>query len=167
MLLGQTVWPNPPGFLSAVDMVRFFWWGALSASATPAVNDLTAAAGALMDSQLLPIQQLYQKPVHISAAYYSARGAATQCLKRSDGQCHSFEDFGPGSPDIAIYPLDLPAQADLYTAMLTAINGRGWVAGFSAYGYNPVTALRDKSVSVRGKPAEAVLSALYPRLLGK
>ena len=42
---------------------------------------------------LLPLQQRFGKPVQLSVAYLSADGAATQCLRRPDGNCHSFEDF--------------------------------------------------------------------------
>jgi len=166
LLMGQNVWPTPPNFLDAVDVIRVFWWSALSASNAAAVNDMAAAAGGLMDAQLLPLQQRFNKPVHINAAYYAADGAATQCLKRTDGQCYSFEDFNPGGLDTP-FALDLQEQADIYTALLTAVNERGWVSGFSSYGYNPVATLRDKSLSVRGKPAEAVLSAWYPKLQGR
>jgi hypothetical protein len=128
---------------------------------------MAAAAGTLLDAQLFPVQQQFKKPVEIVAAYYAADGAATQCLKKPDGQCYSFEDFNPGAPDISQYSLDLQEQADVYNALLTAVNGRSWVSGFYSFGYNPVVTLRDKSLSVRGKPAEAVLAAWYPKLQGR
>jgi hypothetical protein len=167
LLMGQTVWPNPPPFLDAVDVIRFFWWSPLSSGNTPGVNDMAGAAGALMDAHLLPVQQRFNKTIQISAAYYSADGAATQCLKRDDGQCYAYETFNPGSAEAARYALDLQEQADIYNALLYAVNDRNWVMGFSAFGYNPVAVLRDKSISVRGKPAEAILSAWFPKLQGK
>jgi hypothetical protein len=63
--------------------------------------------------------------------------------------------------------MDLQEQADVYNGLLTAVNTRAYLAGFFTFGYNPVAALRDKSLSVRGKPAEAVLAAWYPKLQGK
>ena len=167
LLMGQAVWPNTPAFLDSVDVIHFSWWSPLAGSNKPSSDELAMAAGSLMDTQLFPIYQRFQKPLHISAAYYSADGAATQCLKREDGQCHAFEDFNPERVDVARYGLDLQEQADIYNALLTAVNGRPWVAGFSAFGYNPVVTLRDKSISVRGKPAEAVLAAWYPKLQGR
>ncbi len=164
LLMGQTPWPAPPPFLDAVDVVRFFWWSTLSASQTPTIPDLTAVAGNLMDKQLAPVQQRFKKPVQISAAYYAVEGAATQCVSRADGQCYRFEAFNPDSPEQPATPPSLQEQANLYEALLTAASRRPWIAGFAAYGYNPTVTLLDKSISVRGKPAGAVLAAWYPKL---
>jgi len=167
LLMGQNVWPNVPGFLDAVDVIRFAWWSTLANTTTPKVSDLSTAAGMLMDANLLPIQQRFNRPIQISAAYLAADGAATHCLKRDDGQCYSFEAFNPDQPDVARYPLDLVEQADAFNGLLQAINDRPWISGFSAYGYSPLATLHDKSISVRGKPAEAVLATWYPRLVGR
>lgn len=164
LLMGQGVWPAPPKFLDAVEVIRFFWWGMLTTTTTPNVNDLMTTAGNLLDTHLLPIQQQFQKPIQISAAYYAADGAATQCLKRENGECYSYEDFNPNARDVSRFSLDLQEQADIFSGLLNAVNTRAWVSGFSVFGYNPQVALRDKSISVRGKPAEAVLAAWYPRL---
>jgi hypothetical protein len=166
LLMGSSVWPNPPQFLDSVDVIRLFWWSALSQSNSASIADMANTAGALMDAQVAPVFQRFNKPIHLVTAYYSADGVATQCLKRDDGQCRSYEDFNPGGPDTP-YALDLQEQADIYTALLTAVNARPWVGGFFAYGYNPMATLRDKSLNIRGKPAEAVLSAWYPKLQGK
>jgi hypothetical protein len=167
LLMGQSVWPNPPQFLDSVDAIRLFWWASLSATNTPEVNDMATNAGALLDTHVLPVQQRFGKPVHLSLAYYAADGASMQCLKRPDGQCHAFTDFEPGAPDAARYPLDLAEQADAYHAVLTAVNARLWLSGVSSFGYNPLVSLRDKSLSVRGKPAETILSAWFLRFQGR
>jgi hypothetical protein len=150
-----------------VDVIRFFWWSPLSTGPTPTVNDMAGAAGTLMDTHLLPVQQRFNKQIVISAAYYAVDGAATQCLKRDDGQCYAYEAFNPGSAEAVRFALDLQEQADIYNALLYAVNDRTWVTGFSTFGYNPVALLRDKSISVRGKPAEAMLSAWFPKLQGR
>jgi hypothetical protein len=167
LLMGQSVWPSPPAFLDAVDVIRIFWWAPLSGGPTPTVNDLAINAGGFLDTRILPVQQRFQRGVLIVPAYLSADQSATQCLKRDDGQCYSFEDFNPDRLDAARYTLDLQEQADIYNGLLTAVNSRPWIAGFFAYGYHPAAALRDKSISVRGKPAEAVLSSWYPKLQGR
>jgi hypothetical protein len=164
LLMGDAVWPTPPPFLDALDVVRVWWWSPLAAGSNPDVGSMAVTAGSLMDGQLLPLQQQLGKPLHLSAAYLSASGAASQCLRRPDGACHRFEDFGPGSPDVIAHGLSLSEQADAYHAVLLAVNDRPWISGFFSYGYNPAAALRDKSVSVRGKPAEAVLAAWFLRL---
>jgi hypothetical protein len=167
LMSSSGVWPNTPAFLDSVDVIRFFWWSALADRPAPAVAEMAAVAGSLMDVHLLPILQGFNKPIMLNAAYSSVDGAATQCIRDAANNCRSFEDFNPDRPDLAQYALDLNEQADAYTAMLTALNSRGWIAGFSTYGYNPAATLRDKSISVRGKPAEGVLAAWYPKLQGK
>lgn len=169
LLMGDAVWPNPPAFLNAVDVVRLWWWSPLTATnaAPQAPADMTATAGSLLDAHVLPLQQRFGKPVQLSVAYLSADGAATQCLRRPDGNCHHFEDFRASAPDVSTYPLDLAEQADAYHSLLLAVNDRPWVGGLLTYGYQPQVTLRDKSLSVRGKPAEAVLAAWWSGLTGR
>jgi hypothetical protein len=143
-----------------VDLIRL-WWSPLANSSSVAATDMIVAASVLLDSQVQPLQARFNKPVILSAAYLAADGAATQCLRRTDGACYAFEEFEPSAPDTSPYGLDLQEQADAYNGLLTAINDRPWVGGLFSYGYNPMALLRDKSVSVRGKPAEVLLSAWY------
>lgn len=167
LLMGQNVWPNTPAFLDSVDVIRLFWWASLAANNAPTVNDLVTNAGGLLDTQVFPVQQRLGKPFVLSLAYYSADGAATQCLPRPDGACHLFSDFNPEAADVVRYGLDLAEQADLYQAMFTAAHARPWISGVTAFGYNPVVALQDKSVSVRGKPAETLLNAWFRHFMGR
>jgi len=167
LLMGTAVWPSPPPFLDVVDVIRIWWWAPLSTNNRPGIADMTGAAGVLLDVQLRPLQQRFNKPLVLSAAYLSVDGAATQCLRRPDGQCHSFEDFSPTAPEVSTYAADLAEQGDIYQALLTAINERAWVGGLFSYGYNPMAELHDKSVSVRGKPAEGILAAWWPKLRGQ
>lgn len=167
LLLGDAVWPSPPPFLDAVDVIRLWWWSPLATGSSVPATDLIVSAAVLLDSQAQPLQARFNKPLIISAAYLAADGAATQCLRRTDGACYNFEEFEPGAPDTSPYGLDLQEQADAYNALLTAVNDRPWVGGLFSYGYNPMALLRDKSVSVRGKPAEVLLSAWWPKLQGR
>jgi hypothetical protein len=61
--------------------------------------------------------------------------------------------------------LDLKAQADIYNAVLVAINQRNWVNGIVSRGYYPPTSLQDKSSSIHGKPAADVLWSWFPKFL--
>lgn len=167
MLLGQSVWPAPPAFLDSVDVIRVAGWAALAASAAPTPSDLLTNAGGVLDTQLLPLQQRFNKPVVLSANYYAADGAATQCLPRADGQCHPFWDFNPEAAEDPRYGLDLGEQAEIYNALLAAAYSRPWLGGVTAAGYNPLVALQDLSLSVRGKPAETVLTAWFLRFQGR
>jgi hypothetical protein len=147
-----------------VDVIRVWWWAPLSTHNRPGITDMAGAAEALLDSQVLPVPQRFNKPLVLSVAYLAADGAATQCLRRPDGQCYAFDDLAPDAPDVTTYALDLAEQGDVYQALLLAVNDRPWVSGVFSFGYNPAAVLLDKSVSVRGKPAEAILAAWFPKL---
>jgi len=85
-----------------------------------------------------------------------------------DGDVHTFESTTQKPLVIALaYPSDnMQAQADVYQAMLAAVNERPWVDGFVSRGYYPPAALQDASTSIHGKPAADILWYWYPRLLG-
>jgi hypothetical protein len=167
LLMGDAVWPSPPPFLDAVDVIRLWWWAPLANSSTASVPDMAVNASVLLDNHVLPLQQRFNRSIVLSTAYLSVDGAATQCLRQPDGQCYSFEAFAPSALDVSAYSLDLQEQADAYTALLLAINDRPWISGLFSFGYHPQATLRDKSVSVRGKPAETALSAWWPLLQGR
>lgn len=167
-LMGSDVWPAPPQFIELVDQMRLNWWATLAANNTPNATEMTTAAGGLMDFRLKPLADRFPgKALHLTVAYYSADGAATQCLNRPDGPCHDFRDFNPDAPELPRYGLDLGEQADAYTAVLAAAYTRPWITGIHSAGYNPIVALRDKSLSVRGKSAETVLGAWFLRFQGR
>ena len=42
-----------------------------------------------------PLSTRFNKPFVLSVAYLAADGAATQCLRRPDGQCYAFEALAP------------------------------------------------------------------------
>jgi hypothetical protein len=60
----------------------------------------------------------------------------------------------------------LQAQADIYQALLMAVNERPWIGGFISRGYYPPVVVQDASASIHGKPAADVLWYWYPRFLG-
>ncbi len=163
LLLGQNVWPNPPGFLDSVDFIRLETWAPLGASGAASVSEVAFAASALLDAQVAPLATRFGKPIILGAAYPSVDGGVTQCVRQSDGACAPITAFNPDASQNA-FALDLAEQADVYNGLLIAVAGRPYIMGFSAAGYNPQVALRDQSLSVRGKPAKDVLAAWYARL---
>jgi hypothetical protein len=113
-------------------------------------------AGALLDSVIQPFQVSLNKPVIIAAAYPSADGAAMAGIPAQTA-------LQPGNTQAAV---NLQTQADIYQALLAAINERPWVSGFVSRGYFPPAVLHDASASVHGKPAADILWYWYPRFLG-
>jgi len=163
LLLGQSVWPSPPAFLDSVDFIRLETWAPLGGSGAANVADIALAAAALLDSQVTPLAQRFNKPIILGVAYPSVDGGVTQCVRQPDGACASITAFEPGAPANG-FALDLAEQADIYNGLLIAAAGRPYIQGVSAAGYNPQVALRDQSLSVRGKPAADVLTAWFTRL---
>ena len=157
--------PPLPDFVSEVDSLYVVLSGPLVDSSTPAQADLDAGAAAVLDAEILPLQEATNLPVLLAMRYPSALGAADGCVGE-DANCLLMEDFThPASlPNVEI---SLKEQADAYSAVLSALNQRSWIGGFFAEGYFPPVELRDASVSVRGKPAFDVLWYWYPRLFGQ
>ncbi|MGD0611574.1 MAG: carboxypeptidase regulatory-like domain-containing protein [Anaerolineales bacterium] len=145
-----------PAFLNQLDGVYLLWSAPLSTTAQPSVDDLHAQAGKLLDSDIQPFQAALQKPVILAVAYPSANGAAQTSFS-------SAELTSPGAGGSAV---NLSAQADLYQALLEAVNERPWISGFVSRGYYPPAILQDASASVHGKPAADLLWYWFPRFLG-
>ena len=158
---GQVLWAasypgglqSVPAFAKNLDGIYLLWYAPLTGTS---VDDLKASAGQLLDTDIQPFQTVEGKPVILAAAYPSADGSAgakasTQVL------------FQPGSTQL---PVNLQAQADVYQALLEAVNGRSWLGGFVSRGYYPPAAFQDASASPYGKPAEDVLAYWFGKFLG-
>ncbi|GEM_PF-6735713 len=57
--------------------------------------------------------------------------------------------------------LDLEEQARIYEAVFRSIAEREWIVGFLPFGYSYITLPESKDETIRGKPAELVLSEYY------
>lgn len=157
----------PPAFLSATDGIYLLWAAPLASAANTPKDQLAAEAGRLLDSEVAAFQAAIQKSIILGLAFPSATTAGTPCLPDSQGRCLDWIAMSRPNPDYPSVALSLKTQADLYQAMLEALNARAWIGGVVSRGYYPPTLLQDKSASVHGKPAADVLWYWYPRLLGK
>ncbi len=158
---GQVLWTvsypgglqSLPAFVSSLDGVYLLWYAPLSGSS---VDDLKASAGQLLDKDIQPFQTKLGKPVILAAAYPSVDGAGGATFPAQ-------ALFQPGTSQ---GPVNLQAQADVYQALLQAVNERLWVGGFISRGYYLPSALQDASASVHGKPAEDELRNWFGGFLG-
>ncbi len=142
-----------PAFATALDGIYLLWYAPIPGSS---VDEIQAAAAQLLDNDVQPFQDRIQKPVILAAAYPSADNAASASLPESSL-------FQPGGSQ---GPVNLQAQADIYQALLMAVNERSWISGFVSRGYYPPVVIQDASASIHGKPAADVLWYWYPRFLG-
>jgi hypothetical protein len=157
---------TPLGFLSDIDGIYLLWSLKLSDSSNPSKIELANEAGRLMDTNVSPLASLIGKPIIIAMAYPSVDGAANGCLADGEGGCLHWTQLSSSNPDATSANVNLQLQAEMYEAMLTAVNARQWVGGIVSRGYYPPTILQDKSASIHGKPAADLLWYWYPRLTG-
>lgn len=164
MSLNQTL--NPPEFLDSVDQVYVQFYAPLSTEPAPAVSVMATEAGKLLDTNVQPLQTRFNKPIILAISYPSTDGASQACPQDLDGNCLSLEALARPNADIPGTNVNLQAQADIYNALLAAVNQRAWISGFISRGFYPPAALQDKSASVHGKPAQEILRFWFPKLLG-
>ena len=154
---------NLPKFVSGVDQVYVLISAPLNkGKATQA--GMTTEFLKVLDKDIKPLKDAIKKPVLLGINYPSITEAATGCVT-VEGKCQNFEILNQPSPDEATGTLDLKAQADIYNAILVAINQRSWVSGIVSRGYYPPASLQDASSSIHGKPAADVLWFWFPKLL--
>ena len=156
----------PLDFLKDADGIYLLWSAPLSTGAGATKVDYTNEAGRLLDNEVAPLATLIGKPLILAVAYPSATQSATGCIPDGKGSCFDWTALNRPNADLDSVTLSLQTQADLYEAMLIAINTRPWVSGFISRGYYLPAALQDKSASIHSKPASDILWYWYPRLTG-
>ncbi len=157
---------TPLTFLQDTDGIYLLWSAALSGQVNASKADMVNEAGRILDNEVAALPVLISKPIILAIDYPSAAGASTGCVSNGAGTCLDWAALDRPKADLSAVGLDLQVQADLYEAILTAVNGRPWVSGVVSRGYYPPAALRDKSASVHGKPAADILWYWFPRMLG-
>ncbi len=153
-----------PPFLDAVNIIDVRMSAALSNSPTASLEELKTNAANLIDLQLKPLQDRFNKTMVITAQYVATDGGAAVCLGLATGGCQPASKVAPDQPDSNLYAPDLAEQQLAYEALLYTINDRPWLNGFYGYGYNATVSLRDKSYSPRGKPAEVLLTSWFAKI---
>ena len=156
----------PLDFLKDTDGIYLLWSATLSTNPSATKTDYANEAGRLLDNEVAPLVTLLNKPLILAVSYPSVAGAETGCIADGKGGCLDLNLLSRPNADIASASLSLQTQADIYEAMLTAVNARAWITGFISRGYYPPAALQDKSTSIHSKPAADILWYWYPRLLG-
>jgi hypothetical protein len=150
-----------PTFLDEVDEVFIRVSGSLVVE-SDSQDAWKERAAALLDGQLADVRKA-NKPIIIEAAYASAGGADAGCPQGADNACLLLEALEPGSATSLGLAPNFDAQTRAYMALLAASVERDWISGFFTWGYFAPVALRDGSVSIHGKPVEALLSQYFTR----
>ena len=156
----------PLNFLQDVDGIYLLWSAPLSTNPSATKSDYANEAGRILDNEISPLVSLINKPLILAIAYPAAEGAASGCISNGSGGCLDWSAFSRPNADITNVGLNLQVQADIYEAILAAVNARPWISGFISRGYFPPVALQDKSASIHSKPAADILWYWFPRMLG-
>ncbi|CAG0998424.1 hypothetical protein ANAEL_02770 [Anaerolineales bacterium] len=173
---GQVLWAlpytkaaieAPLTFLQDVDGIYLLWSASLSSNPSATKADYSNEAGHLLDNEVSSLASLLNKPFILAVSYPSAAGAAGGCIPDGAGACLDWNLLSRPNADVGSASLSLQTQADIYEAILTAVNSRQWITGFVSRGYYPPAALQDKSTSIHSKPVADILWYWFPRLLGK
>ena len=153
-------------FLEDVDDVFLFWSEPLASDENASVAEMYTEAESRLD-ELLLASDLSDFPIIIVVEYPSVVGGTQACPPAPDGSCRASESFSAGAtvdPDLDV---DLEGQFNAINALLLAAYSQEEITGFHTRGYDPAVALRDKSTSIHGKPAQDLIWYWYPRMLGR
>lgn len=142
--------------LREVDLLFIHVYEPLTSVEEPKAEDIIPAARELVENKIRLTRDRFDLPIIIELAYPSVKGSANGCVP-SNGTCLPLFVFYQGGLDVPAAEESFQEQAEIYNAFLQVISQSDWVAGIVSDGYFPPIALADKSVSVRGKPAEDVL----------
>jgi len=158
---------DPPAFLDAVDAIYLLWSEPLVSADNPnptpeemvkiAENRLDTVGGSLRDK--------FRKTILLGIAYPATPDAILGCEVAPASHCKEWDQLAqPVASGVEPY-VDLQTQVVAYNVMLSSINLRRWVSGFVSRGFYPPASLLDGSTSIHGKPASALLSYWYERIL--
>ena len=150
-----------PQFVDATDVLYVLFAPPLSLIDTPTADELGAEAGRLLDQNVNPVINRFNKPLILGVGYASADGGGSYCINDGLGGCADPDSLRPTLPDQPGVILDLQEQADVYTGILNAVQARPWISGVIARSYYPAVPLQDKSASVHGKPAQSILESWF------
>lgn len=152
---------NLPSFVDEFDQLYVLWSAALAEESGANLSAVAQRAGELLDQELKPLVDRTAKPVILAVSYPSAAGGLTGCLLDPNGDCLDPALLFQPADDYPAIRLDFQEQINAYYGMIQAVNQRPWVEGMVSRGYYPAVTLRDKSASLRGKPAEQALQQAY------
>jgi hypothetical protein len=157
----------PPTFIDAVDEVHIYWHAPLASTTSASIEDYQAAAKDLFSSSILTAQSIVGKPIYLSLEYPAIEGGTLGCQQRPELNCFGADAFDLGAEGGLFVQRDLQEQAEAIFAVLAESYLQPVIQGFYVRRFNPIVELHDKSASVFGKPAQAVLELWYPQITGQ
>lgn len=158
--------PTIPTFLDAIDEIHIYWHAPLATTLSAGIQEYQSAAKSILSNVILSSEAISSRPIYLSVEYASFDGTALPCEYRPEIECLDAEVFDLGAEGNALVPLDLQEQADALYAVIAEAYIEPRIQGVFVRRYNPVVRINDKSASVFGKPAQAVLELWYSQITG-
>jgi len=150
-----------PEYFQFIDQVHLNWSPQMSIDESSSQDDLNNQAEQSLNNEINDFWSAWMKPddklLILRLAYPSVSDWGADCDAEETETCQGLEVFTNPAPSLPDYELNLDNQAKIYTAYLSAINGKNWVSGIISWGYYAPVVLHDKSISIHGKPAENIL----------
>lgn len=138
-------------YYKQLDWIGDKWWGAIADKKETNIDEMKAESERIIADIYRPIYEKYNKPIFLQQiAYGSYDGAAGALQISTEGS-----EVGERFPYNAEYPADFQEQADAYEAVFQAIYDEAIFVGAFSFSYGYWDSY-DKSVGIRGKPAEDV-----------
>lgn len=144
--------------LPYVDYVVFDNWSELVKKLKPSREEVAAGAAELFDQRILPFQQKVGKPAIMIAAYPSARGGA---MGTEAPGMEELELAIVGPEEASPIKLDLMTQAWIFDALLEETAKHPFMVGFAPFAYPFMSMPKEPGHTVRGKPAEEIMSLWF------
>ncbi len=159
--------PSALPFLDAVDAIYLLWSEPLvtAENLDPTPEEMTQIAESRLDAVGGSLRDTFRKAIFLGVSYPSIAEAKLGCEHPPASHCATWEEIAQPISSTIEPTVDLQAQVTAYNVMLSAINTRSWISGFVSRGFYPPAALLDASPSIHGKPAAALLSYWYEKIL--
>ncbi|MCJ7717241.1 MAG: hypothetical protein MUO54_12085 [Anaerolineales bacterium] len=158
-----------PNYFQYIDQVHLNWSPQLSTDQSTSQDALTTQAAHDLENEINDFWSTWIKPddklLVLRLAYPSVSGWGENCDSEETETCQGLAVFTNPAPAVPDLEINLDQQAKIYTAYLSAINGKNWISGIISWGYYAPVVLHDKSISVHGKPAEDILQHWFTEFM--
>ena len=144
--------------LPFIDYIVLSNWSELVRELNPSREEVVRGAKLLFNERIIPFQQKTQKPIIMIAAYPSAEGGAMGT------EAPGMEDLElsiVGPEQMSTVKLDLNIQAWIFDALAEEVAKHPFMVGFAPFAYPYMQLPKEPGHTIRGKPAEVILSRWY------
>ncbi len=150
-----------PSFVDQFDCVYIEWKAPLlNDSEEFTISELTNDFNRALVQDIQILKETIQKRIILGFGFPAMDGSKDSCMTDPD-KCNIGNWMTLGYADEDICHPNFSAQADIYNAILIAVNQNSWLDGIVIQDYFLPASLQDCTASVNGKPARSVIWHWY------